>query len=69
MDDQHKEYRQAMQFFTHSLLRASMGLGLAPLSVLPEQSQQRFKEAGHEFICGLAKPTHGFAHTLDKIVK
>ena len=69
MENQHKEYRQAMQYFTQSLFRAGIGLGLAPISVLPAQSQQHFKEAGHEFICGLAELTHGFAHTLDKMVK
>ncbi|MDQ2906602.1 MAG: hypothetical protein M3Y81_24065 [Chloroflexota bacterium] len=69
MDTQHNEPRQVMRYFTQSLYRASAGLALIPMSLLPPGAQQHFKASGHEFTRGVAKLAHGLANGLDEKVK
>ena len=69
MEKQQEDYRQAVRYLTHSVYRAGVGIGLAPLTLLPRESQQQFKEASNEFVSGLAKLAHGFAGTLDRMAK
>ncbi|GHO89544.1 hypothetical protein [Dictyobacter formicarum] len=69
MENQQADYRQALYSLTHSVYRAGVGLGRAPMSMLPRESQQEFKAAGTEFVSGLAKLAYGFATTLDKMAR
>lgn len=61
----HQEYRQALRYLANGALQAGIGLGLAPVSMLPAETQQHFKAASHEFICGLAKLAQGFANDMN----
>lgn len=67
MENQREEYRQAMHYFTQSMLRAGVGLALTPISALPKESQQYLKEASRDFTSGLTRLVHGFATTLDRM--
>lgn len=69
MENQYEAYRQAMRYFAQGLYRTGVGLALTPLSVLPQESQQQFKEAGRDFTNGVATLAHTFASTLDKMAK
>lgn len=69
MDNQYEAYRQVTRYFTQGLFRLGAGLALAPLSVLPKQSQEQFKEASQDFTNGLAKLAHTVGNTLDTLTK
>jgi hypothetical protein len=65
-DIESEEYRQAMQHFTRSLVRAGMGLAFIPVSMLPQEPRQHFRIASREFSHGLAKLAQKFADSLDE---
>ncbi|MHB8595581.1 MAG: hypothetical protein ACYDER_02085 [Ktedonobacteraceae bacterium] len=69
MHNQYEDYRQAVHYFTQGLFRVGAGLVFAPISALPKESQQQFKEAGQDFTCGMSKLVHTFANTLDQMAK
>ena len=63
------ELKEASQQFFNTLLRAGAHLAMTSVSQLPEESRERFINAGSDFTRSVAKIAHELANTLDTIVE